>query len=71
MTFCICDISQIQTTTPAEVNKPNRLFKNTRATFIRGGVVNSNRNGKFCNVYKKKILLISFIIILSTLPGFD
>ena len=40
MTFCIRDICQIQTATLTEVNKLNRLFKNTRAAFIRGGVVN-------------------------------
>ena len=43
MTFCIRDICQIQTTTPAELNKLNPLLKNTQAAFIRGGVVNSNR----------------------------
>ena len=45
MTFLIKrtrDICRIQTTTLAEVNKLNRLCKNTRAAFIRGGVVNSN-----------------------------
>ena len=51
MTFCIRDISQIQTTTPVELNKPNRFFKDTRATFIRGGVVNSYRNGKTPKYY--------------------
>ena len=55
MTFCILDICQIQMTTPAEVDKMNRLFKNTRAAFTKGGVVDSN----ICNVYMKIILLIS------------
>ena len=59
MTFCTRDICQIQTTTLAEVNKLNRLFKNTRAAFIRGVVVNSNRKGKLRIVYMKIILLIS------------
>ena len=53
MTFCIRDIGQIQTTTPAEVDKLNRLFKNTGAAFTRGGVVNSNVR----NIYMKIILL--------------
>ena len=47
MTFGIRDICQIQTTTPAEVNKLNCLFKNTRGAFIRGGVVNSNKMVNF------------------------
>ena len=51
MTFCIRDIGQTQTTTPAEVDKLNPLFKNTQSAFIRGGIVNSN----IINVYMKVI----------------
>ena len=48
MTFCIRDIIQIQTTTPAEVNRLN-----TKAAFIRISI----ENGKLRNVYMKIILL--------------
>ena len=43
MTFCIRDICQIQTATPAEVNKLNRLFESIQTAIIKGGVVNNNR----------------------------